>query len=349
MYDVRNIVEDIIWVGTNDKRLTLFENMFPIPEGVSYNSYIINDEKTALLDTVDNATRNTFLENINKILNGKALDYLIINHMEPDHCGIIPDIMALYPNIELVSSQKGFELLKAFYPWAKDTKKVVIKEGSTLSLGKHNLTFCTMPMVHWPEVTAVYESKTKILFSADAFGSFGTLNGNIFDDEVDFERRFLENARRYYANIVGKYGPQVGRVFEKLAGLDIKCIAPLHGPIWKENLGYILEKYKLWSSYTPEKKGITIVYASMYGNTENLAQHLSTKLAEKGIKDIEMFDISNTDSSYIVNSIWKNSHIIFAAPTYNADLYPNMRSLLTKLEYVGFQNKSRPFRKLFLE
>lgn len=339
MHNIRSIKENIYWVGTNDRRLELFENMYPIPDGVSYNSFLITDEKTLLMDTVDNSTRNAYLENIQQILNGRKLDYLVVNHMEPDHCGIIPDIIALYPDLEVVCNNKALEYMKAFYPWAKEAKHKEISDGSILSTGEFTFHFHSMPMVHWPEVMAVYETKTKTLFSSDAFGTFGTLNGNIFNDEIDFERNRLDDARRYYSNIVGKYGPQVQAVLKKLSGLEIHCIAPLHGPIWRNNIPYILDKYQKWSSYTPEQKGVVIIFGSMYSNTEEAANILATKLAAKGVLDIAIYDVSKTHDSYLIASLWKYSHVIFAAPTYNMNLYPNMKSFLMKLEFVGFQNR----------
>lgn len=339
MHCVQKIKSSIYWVGGNDRRLERFENMFPIPNGVSYNSYLILDEKTALLDTVDTAISRLFLDNITHVLNGRNLDYLIINHMEPDHCANIEELVRRYPNIKIVGNKKTFQFIGQFYDFDFSSNMHEVKDCDTLCLGKHNLKFMTMPMIHWPEVMFTYEETEKVLFSADAFGTFGAIAGNIFADETDFEHHYLDEARRYYANIVGKYGMQVQGAIKKLANYDIKIICPLHGPIWRENLSYFINLYDKWSKYEPEKSGVVFVYASMYGNIENTMNVIANNLAQKGIKDMRMYDISKTHASYIISDIWKYSHVIFGSVTYNNGLYYGMESLLKEFKALNGQNR----------
>ena len=339
MHCVQNVTENIYWIGGNDRRLERFENMFPIPKGVSYNSHLILDEKTMVMDTVDQAIRMQYLENIKYLLNGRDLDYLVVNHMEPDHCGNIEDLLKIYPNMKIVGNSKTFKFFEQFYNVSPSENYYEVKEGDVIDLGKHKIQFFNMPMVHWPEVMVAYEQTEKILFSADAFGTFGALNGNIFNDQVDFEGYYLSEARRYYTNIVGKYGAQVQMALKKLSGLDIKIIAPLHGPIWRDNLEYLLDKYNKWSSYTPEKQGVVIVYGSMYGNTENAANCIANKLAQQGVTDIKVYDVSKTHPSYIIADAWKYSNLVIASPTYNGGLYLVMDALLHEMTSLNFQNR----------
>jgi flavorubredoxin len=336
---VQNVTENIYWIGGNDRRLERFENMFPIPKGVSYNSHLILDEKTMVMDTVDQAIRMQYLENIKYLLNGRDLDYLVVNHMEPDHCGNIEDLLKIYPNMKIVGNSKTFKFFEQFYNVSPSENYHEVKEGDVIDLGKHKIQFFNMPMVHWPEVMVAYEQTEKILFSADAFGTFGALNGNIFNDQIDFEGYYLSEARRYYTNIVGKYGAQVQMALKKLSGLDIKIIAPLHGPIWRDNLEYLLDKYNKWSSYTPEKQGVVIVYGSMYGNTENAANCIANKLAQQGVTDIKVYDVSKTHPSYIIADAWKYSNLVIASPTYNGGLYLVMDALLHEMASLNFQNR----------
>jgi flavorubredoxin len=336
---VQNVTENIYWIGGNDRRLERFENMFPIPKGISYNSHLILDEKTMVMDTVDQAIRMQYLENIKYLLNGRDLDYLVVNHMEPDHCGNIEDLLKIYPNMKIVGNSKTFKFFEQFYNISSPESYHEVKEGDVIDLGKHKIQFFNMPMVHWPEVMVAYEQTEKILFSADAFGTFGALNGNIFNDQVDFEGYYLSEARRYYTNIVGKYGVQVQMALKKLSTLDIKVIAPLHGPIWRDNLEYLLDKYNKWSSYTPEKQGVVIVYGSMYGNTENVANCIANKLAQQGVTDIKVYDVSKTHPSYIIADAWKYSNLVIASPTYNGGLYLVMDALLHELASLNFQNR----------
>ena len=339
MHCVQNVTENIYWIGGNDRRLERFENMFPIPKGVSYNSHLILDEKTMVMDTVDQAIRMQYLENIKYLLNGRDLDYLVVNHMEPDHCGNIEDLLKIYPNMKIVGNSKTFKFFEQFYNVSPSENYYEVKEGDVIDLGKHKIQFFNMPMVHWPEVMVAYEQTEKILFSADAFGTFGALNGNIFNDQIDFEGYYLSEARRYYTNIVGKYGAQVQIALKKLSGLDIKIIAPLHGPIWRANLDYLLDKYNKWSSYTPEKQGVVIVYGSMYGNTENAANCIANKLAQQGVTDIKVYDVSKTHPSYIIADAWKYSNLVIASPTYNGGLYLVMDALLHEMASLNFQNR----------
>ena len=340
MFCTRKVSDNIHWVGGSDRRLALFENIFPISRGVSYNSYVITDEKTAVIDTADSSISEQFIENVMHVLNGRELDYIIINHMEPDHCANIMNLVLRFPNAKLVGNAKTFVFLNQFYSCELEGKTITVKEGDALELGEHTLRFYMTPMVHWPEVMVAYEEKENILFSADAFGSFGALNGNIFNDEINFDCDWLDDARRYYSNIVGKYGLQVKAAIGKLSALNIKMICPLHGPIWRSNLEYLLDKYQHWSEYRPEDKSVVIIYASMYGNTENAANVLAAKLADEGVKNIAVYDISNTHISTLIAEIFRSSHIVLAAPTYNGAIYPIMYNLLHDMQQLNVQNRT---------
>ena len=340
MYNVRKVTEDIVWVGASDRRLALFENIFPIPRGVSYNSYVLLDEKTVLLDTVDASVAGQFFENLEHVLCGRKLDYLIVNHMEPDHCAMIGDLVRRYPEVQVVGNAKTFGMIKQFFGTDFAERAVTVKEGGTFLTGAHTLHFVMAPMVHWPEVMVTYDEKDKVLFAADGFGTFGALNGNIFADEVDFDRDWLDDARRYYTNIVGKYGASVQALLKKASGLDIAVICPLHGPIWRENLGYILEKYQKWSTYEAEEQAVVILYATMYGNTASAADALAGRLAAKGVKKIAVYDVSNTHVSELISEIFRASHLVFAAPTYNGGIYPVMENLLADMKALAVQNKT---------
>ena len=340
MYNVRKVTEDIVWVGASDRRLALFENIFPIPRGVSYNSYVLLDEKTVLLDTVDASVAGQFFENLEHVLDGRKLDYLIVNHMEPDHCAMIGDLVRRYPEVQVVGNTKTFGMIKQFFGTDFAERAVTVKEGDTLATGAHTLHFVMAPMVHWPEVMVTYDEKDQVLFAADGFGTFGALNGNIFADEVDFDRDWLDDARRYYTNIVGKYGASVQALLKKASGLEIAVICPLHGPIWRENLGYILEKYQKWSTYEAEDQAVVILYATMYGNTASAADALAGRLAAKGVKKIAVYDVSNTHVSELISEIFRASHVVFAAPTYNGGIYPVMENLLADMKALAVQNKT---------
>ena len=339
MYCVKKITEDMYWIGASDRRLELFENVYPIPKGVSYNSYVILDEKTVLLDTVDHSVCSQFLENLEHVLDGRTLDYIIVNHMEPDHCASLAEVVIRYPEVKFVGNAKTFTMMKQFFDFDVDNRAVVIKEGDTISTGKHTLAFAMIPMVHWPEAMVTYDAYDKVLYSADAFGTFGALNGNIFADELNFEAEWLEEARRYLTNIVGKYGAQVQSALKKAAALDIEMICPLHGPVWRENLGWFIDKYQKWSTYTPEDHAVLIVYASIYGNTESAVNVLAGKISDAGEKNIAMYDVSKTDPSYILAEAFRCDRIVFACPTYNAGLFPKMETLLSELKAHNFQNR----------
>ena len=339
MFCVRKVTEDLYWVGGNDRRLALFENIHPIPRGVSYNSYLLLDEKTVLFDTVDWSIGRQFLENVQAVLNGRNLDYLVINHMEPDHGASIEEIILRYPDVKIISTEKSFMLMRQF-GFNIDGRIEEVSEGDTKSFGKHEVTFIAAPMVHWPEAMVTFDNTNGVLFSADAFGSFGALDGKLFNDEVDFERDWIDDARRYYTNIVGKYGPHVQSLLKKASGIDIKMICPLHGPVWRTNLGYFLDKYDKWSKYEPEEKGVMIVYASMYGNTESAVESLATKFVEKGIKNVVMYDVSSTHVSNLISETFRVSHVVLASVTYNLGIYPPMHNYLMDMKALNLQNRT---------
>lgn len=340
MHCVKKVTDDLYWIGGSDRRLALFENVYPIPRGVSYNSYVLLDEKTVLLDTVDASISGLFFENLEYVLNGRTLDYLIVNHMEPDHCAVIGDVVRRYPDVKLVCNAKTVPMLKQFFNFPVEDRTVIVKEMDTLCTGKHTFAFVMAPMVHWPEAMVSYDTVDKILFSADGFGTFGAINGNLFADEVNFERDWLDDARRYFINIVGKYGVQVQNLLKKAATLEIKMICPLHGPVWRQNLGWFIEKYDTWSSYKPEDQAVMIAYASIYGNTENAAEILASKLADKGVKNIAMYDVSVTDPSVIVSESFRCSHLVFAAPSYNGGIFTKMETVLSELKAHSLQNRT---------
>lgn len=339
MFCVRKVTEDLYWVGGNDRHLALFENIHPIPRGVSYNSYLLLDEKTVLFDTVDWSIGRQFLDNVQAVLNGRNLDYLVINHMEPDHGASIEEIILRYPDVKIISTEKSFMLMRQF-GFNIDGRIEEVSEGDTKSFGKHEVTFIAAPMVHWPEAMVTFDNTNGVLFSADAFGSFGALDGKLFNDEVDFERDWIDDARRYYTNIVGKYGPHVQSLLKKASGIDIKMICPLHGPVWRTNLGYFLDKYDKWSKYEPEEKGVMIVYASMYGNTESAVNSLATKFVEKGIKNVVMYDVSSTHVSNLISETFRVSHVVLASVTYNLGIYPPMHNYLMDMKALNLQNRT---------
>lgn len=340
MHCTQKINNDVFYVGASDRRLALFENIYPIPRGVSYNSYLVMDEKTILLDTCDKAVGTQFLENIDFILDGRPLDYLVVNHMEPDHCALMPEIVLRHPNVKIIGNAKTFAMIKQFFDFNVDDRAVVVKEGDTLCTGRHTFHFVMAPMVHWPEVMVTYDSADKYLYAADAFGTFGALNGNIYADEVNFERDWLDDARRYYTNIVGKYGPAVQTLLKKAAALDIAAICPLHGPIWRKDCGWFIEKYQLWSTYTPEDKAVVLVYGSIYGNTENAVNVLANMLAEKGVRNICVYDASSTHPSVIVSEAFRCSHLVFASSTYNAGIFPPVETALLDLKAHCMQKRT---------
>ena len=340
MHSTRKVTDDLIYVGGSDRRLSRFENLFPIPKGVSYNSYVLLDEKTVLFDTADESISRQYIENVVHALNGRPLDYMVVQHMEPDHCAMIDDMLRRYPEAKMVCSAKAVGMFAQFYGTDVAARALVVKEGDKLSTGEHTLHFVMAPMVHWPEVMVTYDEKDKILFSADAFGTFGALAGNIFNDEITFDTTWMNDARRYYTNIVGKYGVQVQALLKKAASLDIEMICPLHGPIWRKDLGLLLEKYQKWSTYEPEDKTVMIAYATMYGNTENAANVLAGMLADKGVKNIAMYDVSETDVSELVAESFRCSHLVLAAPTYNSGIQPKMEAYLSDIKALNLQNRT---------
>ena len=340
MHHAISIREDLFWVGGNDRRLALFENVFPIPRGVSYNAYVLLDEKTVLFDTVDKSVSGVFFESLAHVLAGRKLDYLIVNHMEPDHAATMEELVLRYPEVTIVTNAKAVAMIKQFFLFDVDARCKVVAEGDTLTTGRHTLAFLMAPMVHWPEAMVTYDATTRTLFSADAFGTFGALSGNLFADEVDFERDWLDDARRYYVNIVGKYGTQVQALLKKAATVDIDMICPLHGPVWRTNLSWFIEKYQRWSTYTPEDNAVMIAYASVYGNTENAANILASKLAARGVKKSAMYDVSATHPSVIVSEAFRCSHLVFASTTYNAGIFCNMETALLDIAAHNLQNRT---------
>ena len=339
MQCTRKVKDDLIWVGVDDRRLACFEGVYGVPDGVSYNSYLLLDEKTALFDTVDKAVYQTFFENIAYGLGGRELDYLVVSHLEPDHAYTIEALLVHYPDIKIVCNAKMETMLKKYFRGVNfDGKLIIVKEGDTLSFGHHTITFVMAPMVHWPEVMMSYDLTDEILFSADAFGVFGALNGRLFADEADFFKENIDEARRYYTNIVGKYGAQVQSILKKAAGLELKYVCPLHGFVWRKHFGDFLEKYLQWSSYTPEENSVLLAYASVYGHTENAANILAAKLVERGVK-VRMYDTSVTPASYIVSDAFRCSHLVFASTTYNAGIFVNMENLLHDIVNHNLQNR----------
>ena len=340
MYNVKKVNEDIIWVGGNDRRLSLFENVFPIPRVVSYNAYVVLDEKTTLMDTVDKSVDSIFFENLEHVLAGRKLDYVVVNHMEPDHAATLGELMLRYPDVTIVCNKKTQAMIGQFFDFSAEVRMHIVGEGDTLCTGRHTFTFVMAPMVHWPEAMVTYDAADKVLFSADAFGTFGALRGGLFADEYDFEGEWLDDARRYYTNIVGKYGTQVQALLKKAAGIQIEVIAPLHGPVWRKNLGWFIEKYQRWATYTPEDKAVMIAYGSIYGNTENAAEILASRLYDKGIKNVVMYDVSSTDPSVIVSEAFRCSHLVFASATYNAGIFLKMETVMHDIVAHNLQNRS---------
>ncbi len=339
MYCTRNVKEDLVWVGADDRRLAMFEGVYSVPDGVSYNSYLLLDEKTVLFDTVDSAVEKVFFQNVEHALCGRKLDYLVVHHMEPDHSATIGGILMRYPDVTVVCNKKVETMIHQFFGADLAMNVLSVGEGDMLETGAHSLTFLMAPMVHWPEVMMTYDTKEKILFSADAFGTFGALNGALFADEVDFFGDYLNEARRYYTNIVGKYGPQVQAVLKKASAVEIDMICPLHGFVWREDLGAYIEKYQKWSLYEPEVTGVMIAYASVYGNTENAANILACRLRDRGVKT-KIFDVSVTHSSEIVAAAFEYSHLVFASTTYNAGIFISMDEVLRDLVSHNIQNRT---------
>ena len=341
MYNVKQLTPTLYWIGGNDRRLALFENVYPIPQGVSYNSYLSLGSETILFDTVDHAVSGLFFENIAHLLDGRKLDYIIVNHMEPDHAATLAETVLRYPEAKIVCNAKTVPMIKQFFSFDIDSRAVIVKEGDTLEIGGHTYAFVMAPMVHWPEVMVTFDATDGILFSADAFGAFGAVSGSIMAKDIDFKGRYLDEARRYYTNIVGKYGPQVLAVLKKAAALDIKMICPLHGWVLTGDLiGWFVDKYTAWASYQPEEKGVLIAYGSIYGGTENAAEILAGMLADRGICNIAVYDVSVTHPSYLVSEAFKYSHLVFASATYNCGIFTPMENLLLDLKAHAMQNRT---------
>ena len=337
---VRNVTDDIFYVGVSEKRTQLFENVYPIPRGVAYNSYILMDEKTVLFDTVDRSVTGQFFENVLNVLGDRKLDYLVVDHMEPDHSSAISEVLVRYPEAKVVLTKTAAVLLNNFFSCDISDRSIIVTEGDTLNTGAHTLTFVLAPMVHWPEVMMTYDDVSGALFSADAFGSFGALNGNLFADEVPFETEWLPDARRYYTNIVGKYGKNVQDVLAKAPSLDIRMLCPTHGPVWRENLGWILDKYDKWSSYTPEEQAVMVVYGSVYGGTESAANMVAAAISQAGVSNVSVYDVSKTHVSELIGEAFRCSHIVLASITYNMGVFTPMKNFLLDLEAHNLQNRT---------
>jgi len=336
MHNTVKVTDKVYWIGANDRRTSLFENMWPLPYGISYNSYLIVDDKIALVDTLEQGSSDDYLEKIEeRIGKDRSIDYLIINHMEPDHSGAIKSIVERYPEIKIVGNLKTFKIVESYYGY--QDKWLQIEDGSQIDLGHHKLKFVMTPWVHWPETMMTYDETEKMLFSGDAFGSFGALDGGIFDDEIEFEDYYEEEMRRYYSNIVGQYSNMVQKAFKKLDGIEIKYICAAHGPVWRTDVKKVISLYDKWSTYESEK-GVVIIYGSMYGNTAKLADFIARKLAENGIKKIRVYDASKTHLSFLINEIWRYKGVILGSCAYNAGMLPPMEQLTRALEHMGVKN-----------
>lgn len=340
MHNVYELSRDLTYLGANDRRLALFESVYPIPKGVSYNAYLLKGEKTALIDTVDRSVADIFAENLKYALEGRQLDYIIVNHMEPDHAATLQQTANAYPDAKIVINIKTLKMIKQFFDFDIDSRALIVAEGDTIDLGGHVLTFVMAPMVHWPEVMVTYDLTDKTLFSADAFGTFGAISGNIFADETEFD---MDEARRYYTNIVGKYGTQVQALLKKAAGLEINMVCPLHGPVWRHDIGSFVSKYVKWATYTPEDKAVVVAYASVYGNTENAANIIATMLAKRGVKNIKLYDVSVTHASHLIAEFFRASHIVLASTTYNSGIFVNMENLINDVVAHNLQNRTVAF------
>ena len=336
MYNQKPVAGDIFYIGVNDRQKSLFENYLPLPEGIAYNSYLIIDEKVALIDTVDISFADIYFAKIDAILKGRPVDYLIINHMEPDHAGVAGLLKQKYPAIQMVGNARTFDMLNGYF--GIHTQLYEVKEGSSLSLGKRTLTFYTAPMVHWPEVMVTYVPDDQILFSADAFGSFGTLDGD-YSDTLVFKDKYWDELRRYYACIVGKYGSPTQTVLKKLASLKFQMICPTHGPVWRQEINKVIHLYDLWSRYEAEEDGVVIAFGSMYGNTQQLAEAIAEGVVAAGIKNVVIYNVSKTDTSFILSDIFKYKGLIIGSPTYMNDIYPMVDKLLSAIQHRGIKNR----------
>lgn len=340
MHCTRKVTDDLYWVGADDRRLTLFENIHPIPRGISYNAYLLLDEKTVLFDATDWSAGRQLLDNLEYLLSDRTLDYIVVDHLEPDHGATLDLILMRWPEAKILCSGTAKRFMKQFRLNRAAAAAEIVKEGDVRSFGKHEIQFMAAPMVHWPEVMVSYDKSNGVLFSADAFGTFGALNGRLFADEVDFDQNWMDDARRYYTNIVGKYGSNVQTLLKKASKLDLKMICSLHGPVWRRDLAHFVDKYEKWSRFEPERRGVLIVYGSMYGNTENAAQILATKLAERGVTDTAMYDVSSTPVSQLVADTFKYSHLVLASVTYNLNIFPPMHTFLSDLKMLNMGHRT---------
>lgn len=324
------------WLGTNDRRKHLFENLWPLPYGVSYNSYLIADESPALIDTIEIGTDGSYLARIDSLLGGRELEYLVVNHMEPDHSGEVGTVIRRYPNVKIVGNAKTYNMLKAYFGDLISNFHEV-KDGDTIELGSRTLRFVMTPWVHWPETMMTYEVSEQVLFSGDAFGTFGTLDGGVLDKHLKFEY-YEDEMRRYYSNIVGKYGNMVQKALQKLAGTPVKTICSLHGPVWQENVGKVIALYDKWSKCEPDN-ALVIVYASMYGNGAHMADYIANVAAQSGVKDIRVYDVSKTHISYLISEIWRCRGVMLGSCAYNTEMFPMMEHLCTELQHYGVKNR----------
>lgn len=341
--NARQVTDDIWWVGAADKRLALFENAYPLEQGMTYNSYLIMDDKVALIDTCDRAVMGQYLENLAAVLGDRLVDYLVVDHMEPDHSAAIALMVTKFPDIKIVTSAAGAALIGQFFDMDISDRLTTVAEGDTLELGSHTLAFVEAPMVHWPEVLMAYDSASGVLFSADAFGSFNSLDGNIFADQVDYANDWMPEARRFYTNIVGKYGPQVQDALDKAAELDIKYICSTHGLVWRQDIDTIVDKYRHWSSYEPEDQAAVIFYGSIYGGTECAANILASKLSEAGVSNVKVYDVAKTHKSWLLAEAFRASHLVFASMTYNMGVFTSVKELLNYLVDHNMQNRHVAF------
>ena len=340
MHCTVKMTEDLYWVGASDRRLALFESVYPIPRGVSYNAYVLLDEKTVLLDTVDQSVAGQFFENLAFVLGDRPLDYIVVHHMEPDHAKTLEETVRRYPDAKIICNAKIRDMIRNYFTFDIDSRAILMAEGDTYCFGKHTFAYVMAPMVHWPEVMVSFDTTTGTLFSADAFGTFGALSGNLYADEYDFEHDWLPDARRYYTNIVGKYGTQVQALLKKAAELEIEMICPLHGPVWRKDIAWFLDKYIHWATYTPEDDAVVIAYASVYGGTENAANVLAAKLSELGVRNVQMYDVSVTHPSYILSECFRASHLVFISTTYNAGMFVTMENLVHDIVHHNLQNRT---------
>ena len=335
----RQVCQDIYYVGASDRAADRFEKQYPVPAGMSFNSYLLLDRKTVLFDTVDQSVREVFLRNVESLLGERKLDYLVIHHMEPDHAATIAEVLRRWPKCQAICTAGAKKMLAQFFGPDIAKRAQDVREGVSVMVGKHILSFHMAPMVHWPEVMVTYDRTSETLFSADAFGTFGALDGNLFADQVNFGD-WLPEYRRYYTNIVGKYGGSVQQLLQKTSQMSIRRICPLHGPIWRQDLGMILDKYRKWSTYTPEEQSVVIAYASIYGNTELACQTLAGILSDKGVRDVKLMDLSREHPSYVLAEAFRRSHLVLASVTYNGGLFPDMEHFLHQLKHHGLKNRT---------